>query len=317
MRTARLICLDALPTGEVDAAAIRFRRPRLRGELAHIALKSGWYGWSSLVVTPAFAVRRRLLGDRAPGPPRVLIRVDEFPHAHARDEPQRFGTEAFARFHEVLAAAGVPYLVAVLPRVARDYLNIGGDDGDELSDGEVAMLARLRDDGVAFALHAHTHRTRDPRPRHRSALRGLTAPELERCLDAAEARLRRCGVRSRVFVPPFNQFDADQFAVLARRYPVVCGGPETVRTMGLQPSPRWIGDGVYLPSYEPLYGRAADALGAVRALAAENAAVWAAVTLHVGWELDDGLHSLSTFAREVAPYARPWQEFLAAVDASR
>jgi hypothetical protein len=311
------MCADALALAQVDPRPARLGRPRLRGELAHLALKLGWRDWQSLGVAPAVAVRRRQLGDRAGGPPRVLIRVDEFPHAQARDEPQRFGTDAFARFHDVLASAGVPYLIAVLPRVARDYLDVAGDDGDELDADEVAMLARLRDDGVAFGLHAHTHRTRDPRPRHRSAVAGMSVGELERSLDAAEARLRRCGVEPRVFVPPFNHFDSVHYAVLARRYAVVCGGPETVRTMGLQICPRWLGDAVYLPSYEPLYARSAPALDAVRALAADDAAVWAPVTLHVGWELDDALEALRTFAREVAQYARPWEEFLAAVDASR
>jgi hypothetical protein len=179
------------------------------------------------------------------------------------------------------------------------------------------MLARLRGDRVAFGLHAHSHRTRDPRPRHRSAVGGMSAAELERSLDAGEERLRRHGVEPRVFVPPFNHFDSAQYEVLARRYAVVCGGPESVRTMGLQISPRWIGDAVYLPSYEPLYAHSARALEAVRALAADDAAVWAPVTLHAGWELDEGLEALRTFAREVAQYARPWDEFLAAVDASR
>jgi hypothetical protein len=323
IRTARLMCVDRLAAAQVDAGVAELRRLRLRprlgvrGEAAHLALRLGWRDWRSLVATPAMAIRRRQLGDDAAGPPRVLVRVDEFPHAHARDEADRFGTEAFARFRDVLSSAGVPYLIAVLPRVARDYLSVAGDDGDELNAGEVAMLARLREDGVAFGLHAHTHRTRDPRPRHRSALRGMAANELESSLDGAEQRLRSYGIEPRVFVPPFNHFDAAQYPLLARRYTVVCGGPESVRTMGLQMSPRWIGDAVYLPSYEPLYARSGRALEAVKALAAEHAAVWASVTLHVGWELDDGLRSLSTFAREVARYARPWDEFLDAVQASR
>jgi hypothetical protein len=317
LRTTRLVCADALPADEIDPEAIHLPEPRLRGLPAQLAFAAGWRGHRSLAVAPALAVRRAQLGDRASGPPRVLVRVDEFPHAHARDNADHVGTEAFGRFHEVLRTAGIPYLIAVMPRVARDYLDPQGGRGEELDAGEGAMLGRLVADGVSFGLHGHTHRTRDPRPRHHSALHGMSTIELERALDLAEAELRPYGIHPRVFVPPFNHFDPEHYAVLARRYAVICAGPESVRTMGLQMTPRWISEAVYLPSYPPLYGRAATAGAAVQALADEHAAVWAPVTLHFGWELDDDLQSLASFARTVAPYARPWQEFLAAVDASR
>jgi len=207
LRTIRLLCGDALSVSEINPDVIRLPEPRLRGLPAKLALASRRRGHQSLAVAPAMAVRRGQLGDRASGPPRVLVRVDEFPHAHARDDPHRLGTDAFARFHEVLSTAGIPYLVAVLPRVARDYLDPRGGRGEELDPGEGAMLERLTADGVAFALHGHTHRTRDARPRHHSALHGIAATELDRELDVAEAELRPYGVRPRVFVPPFNDFD--------------------------------------------------------------------------------------------------------------
>ena len=46
------------------------------------------------------------------------MRVDEFPHYMAWDDPEGFGTARYERFHEIMAGAGVPYLVAVL-RVSR------------------------------------------------------------------------------------------------------------------------------------------------------------------------------------------------------
>ncbi len=49
------------------------------------------------------------------------MRVDEFPRAGGFDHP---GTvEEMMRFHEIMSEAGVPYLLAVTPRVALDYLN--------------------------------------------------------------------------------------------------------------------------------------------------------------------------------------------------
>lgn len=316
LRTARLLCADGGDLRDLSNARVGLHESRLHGMPAHAALSLGWRTHDSIAVAPVVALRRSLLGERAAGAPRVLIRVDEFPHARAHDEPGRFGTTSYARFHEVLAGAGVPYLVAVLPRVARDYLNPHGDDGEPLGDDERAMLARLMGDRVTFGLHGHTHRSRDPRPRHRSALHGLTGPELDAALDRAEAELEPLGIRPQVFVPPFNAFDRGQYPVLARRYAVVCGGPESGPVMGLRAGPRWIDGSVYMPSYAPLYGRAAGVTAAVLELAAQSAAVWAPVTLHPGWELEDDLVSLTAAVSKLAPYVRPWDEFLEAVRAS-
>lgn len=317
LRTARLLCSDAGLPAELGSPLIALRESRLRGLLAQLALASGRRDHASIAVAPALALRRAMLGAGAAGAPRVLIRVDEFPHAHARDDPRRLGTDAYARFHEVFRSAGVPYLVAVLPRVARNYLDPRGDDGDELQDDERAMLERLRQDGVAFGLHGHTHRTRDANPRRRSVMRGMSVEELERALDRAEAALDPLQIRPEVFVPPFNRFDSRHYAVLARRYAVVCGGPESAHEMGLRIAPRWIDGSVYLPSYPPLYGRAALITSAVEELAAQRAAVWAPVTLHFGWELDDDLRSLAALALRLAPYVRPWSDFLDAIEASK
>jgi hypothetical protein len=311
-RTARLILDGADPKQRVAAGL-----GRVHGLPALLAIRYGRRDHLSLAVEPAVALRRAALGPAAAGPPRVLLRVDEFPDARARADPGRSGTDAYARFHDVLAGAGVPYLVAALPRVADDHLTPGADDGDELDPGEVAMFRRLAGEDVAFGLHAHTHRTRFAHHRRRSAISGLSPSELDVALNGAEARLAAVGIRARVFVPPFNRFDARQYPILARRYDVICGGPESVRAMGLQQSPRWIGDAVYLPSYAPFYARAAAIVPAIEALAEANAAVWLPVTIHPGWELGDELCGLKKLARTIAPLARPWADFLDAVDRSR
>ena len=53
-------------------------------------------------------------------------------------------------------------------------------------------------------------------------------------------RLLAAGVgETRVFVPPFNRFDAAQYPVLAERFEIVCGGPESVALMGFHGGPLW------------------------------------------------------------------------------
>lgn len=317
LRTVRLLCSDAHLTLEPGASHAKVKESSLRGVAAYLAVASGRRVHGSIAVAPVLTLRRALLGADCEGDPRVLIRVDEFPHAMARDEPDRFGCDQYARFHEVFAAAGVPYLIAVLPQVAHHFLDPDGDDGDELQDDERVMLGRLQQEGVAFGLHGHTHRTRDANPRRHSVMRGMSVEELEGALDRAERALDEIGIRPEVFVPPFNHFDQAHYAVLAHRYKVVCGGPESARQMGLRVAPCWIDGSVYLPSYAPLYGRATQVTAAVEELVTQRAAVWAPVTLHFGWELDDDLSALRTLVERLAPYVRPWSDFLDAVDASR
>jgi hypothetical protein len=285
--------------------------------LQALAMKHGAIGWDSGVVQPFMAARRAALGDRAGGAPRVLLRVDEFPHARAFDSSGPFGTDNFKRFHAVLAQAGIPYLLAISPRVSREYLDPGVDESRPLDDPEIETLRALADEGVAFGLHGLDHRTRHASLRRHSELCGLDDEALAIRIEAARRTFEELGIGTSVFVPPFNRFDASQYAVLAERFEVVCGGPESVRLVGFSQTPvRW-GDSVYLPSYPPLYGRSAQVAAEVERLAELEAALWAPATLHWGWELDDDFASLRRLCRVLSDTAASWSQFLAAVESSR
>jgi peptidoglycan/xylan/chitin deacetylase (PgdA/CDA1 family) len=291
----------------VPSRAVRtWQRLRLRRGRLSLARD-----WLPLVA----AARRAAAPDRAENPPRVLVRVDEFPHARALDVP-RYGLDAFERFHAALAEAGVPYLLAALPRPSHDYLNPRATGGRPLSDEEVAVLARVRTEGATLGLHGLDHRTRHAHPRRHSELSGLGDGELERLLDDGLRQLAALDVRPRVFVPPFNRFDARQWDALARRFDVICGGPESVAAMGWQGTPIWRGEAVWLPSYPPFYGRAREVRGALDLPASASAGAWLPVVLHFGWEVDDGLEHLRSLARTLAGRAVSWDSFLEAVDSS-
>lgn len=276
--------------------------------------KAGLLDYERAVAQPLAAARRRLLGAGAAGPPRFLVRMDEFPHYMACDEPQRYGTERYERFHAIMAEAGVPYLVAVLPRVSREALVPQRLGWRGLTDDERELLARLPADGVTYGLHGLDHRTREANPRRHSELCGLGPAATEELIETGLAELAPLGVEPRVFVPPYNRFDAGQYDILAARFAVVCGGPESIGLLGFHRTPVWRGAAAYLPGYAPLYGHAREVQPAAQRLIDAQAALWAPIVLHWGWEADEEWTALERLAATIAPCAADWQEFLDEVE---
>jgi peptidoglycan/xylan/chitin deacetylase (PgdA/CDA1 family) len=266
-----------------------------------------------LVVEPLAEARRGVLGAGASAPPRFLVRVDEFPHYQAWDDPVRFGTPMFERFHEIMAGAGVPYLIAALPRLSREPLSPEGEIWRGLEDEEIATLQRIAGEGATLALHGRDHRTRFGSPRRHSEMCGLGPAETAELLDQALAELAPHGIRPRVFVPPYNRFDASQYEALAARFEVVCGGPESIGTMGLHATPQWRGEAVYLPAYAPFYGHAEEVLPAAERALERADGLWLPVVLHWGWEMEDGWGALERLAARIAGHAARWEDFLDAV----
>jgi hypothetical protein len=282
-----------------------------------LAVKAGRLGWEQGVVEPLQRFRRDALGAEAAGPPRVLVRVDEFPHARAFDPHGKFGTENFRRFHAVLAEAEIPYLLAITPNVSRDYLDPEVGERRRLDTGEIKTIGDIAGDRVVFGLHGADHRTRYANPRRHSEFLGLDNNEAAARIDGARAIFDDLGHPTPVFVPPFNRFEPWHWRLLAKRFEVVCGGPESVRLLGWQPTPVWHHEAVYLSSYAPLYGTSAEAAAGVERLRQQEAALWAPVTLHWGWELEDDFASLRRLCRLLQGIAADWSEFLAAVAATR
>jgi uncharacterized protein DUF2334 len=317
-RSAGLLFAEELRAGRVDEDALE--HPAVRSAVAsravplgpvrklqRLAMKRRALDFERANLRPLARARRAVLGDDGAGPPRFLVRVDEFPLAGAYDDPAR-GAADLERFHAVMSEAGVPYLMAVSAGVARDYLDPSASETRPLTDAELAALERLRDSGVEFAQHGFDHRTRDARPRHRSELVGLELDLLRELLDAGATRLGEAGIHPEVFVPPFNRFSADQYDVLAERFDVVCGGPESVALLGYHRTPLWRGEAIYMPAYEPFYGRAAQVAEAVDRAIAAQAALWIPIVLHLSWEADGDLSDLRRLAAKLTDHARPWVE---------
>jgi peptidoglycan/xylan/chitin deacetylase (PgdA/CDA1 family) len=299
----------ALRVRATPSAPVRFAQ--------RVQRKLGRLDYERAVAAPLAAARAGALGEAAPGAPKFLVRVDEFPHYLAWDEPGRYGTERYASFHGRMAGAGVPYLIAVLPRVSHAPLDPAGEGWRELQDDERELLGMLPSDGVSYGLHGLDHRTRQASPRRHSELCGLSAEETEALIATGLGELRAHAIAPEVFVPPYNRFDDRQYELLARSFQVVCGGPESVGLVGFQRTPVWRREAVYLPSYQPLYGHAREVLPAARRLIDGRVGLWVPIVLHWGWEADEDWLALEQLLAVIAPYAAHWDDFLAEVRASR
>lgn len=330
-RTARLLFDRELVAGALDPATLQsaLSSPLVRRAagvgpvpgrsirvVQQILYKLGRLSFERDVATPMFAARSALC-SRAEAAPRFIVRVDEFPHYRAWDDPQRHGTAAFARFHEIMVAAEVPYLLAVLPRVSHEPLSPGALGDRALDEDEIALLKKVAEERVTIALHGYSHRTRHPSPRRRSELAGLTPDQTERLLEQGLSQLEPHGVRPNVFVPPYNRFDARQLGVLAERFAVVCGGPESIGSMGFQRTPQWRGETVYLPSYAPFYGSSGEVLPAAERAIERESGLWIPIVLHWGWEAEQGWSDLKRLVERIAASCVPWDDFLQAVARSR
>ncbi len=318
-RNIRLHLGDVDPA-TLDTSAIALLSPAPVGSaprrvLQRVAMKRGRLEWEQSWLEPLVALRRRMLGEAAVGPPRFLVRVDEFPYYTSYERPEDF--EMSRRFHQVMAEAGLAHLMSVLPAPTHDPLTVGPNGGRALEAREIGLLEQMRRDRVTFAQHGTNHRTRFASPRRRSELCGLSPAQAAAVLEDGRERLVAAGITStRVFVPPFNRFDAAQYSMLAERFSVICGGPESVALMGFHGGPLWRDGAVYLPCYAPLYSDARTVLGAAERMIDLAPSTWIPIVLHTSWEQPDDFAALRRLAERIAPFAAGWEELLAEVDDS-
>jgi hypothetical protein len=79
------------------------------------AMKLGRLDWEQAWLGRLVEARRSVLGEASAGPPRFLVRVDEFPYYSSFDRPSDL--EMSQRFHDVMAAAGLVHLMSALPQL--------------------------------------------------------------------------------------------------------------------------------------------------------------------------------------------------------
>jgi hypothetical protein len=317
-RNAELLLGERLPSAAVPRPLRGFSVPPLPVRVGQrLAMKADRLDWQSGWLEPLLAARRERLGSSAAGPPRLLVRVDEFPYFDAFDVPAH-GNDAGRRFNEVMAEAGVQHLIGVNANLTRDALDPEAEGGRPLGEGEIAVLDEMRASGVVtFGQHGTSHRTRYRSPRRRSEFVGLAPTELADVLDRGRAALASVGIEPRVIVPPYNRFEAAQWPVFAERFDVICGGTESIALMGFQGGPKWHRGSIYLPCYAPLYGTAREILPALERLLELAPGTWVPIALHSMWEVEDDFRALARLAARMAEFAVDWNELFAVVDRTR
>jgi len=280
-RSRRLLFAAELEAGTVresdlvrapvrDAVLARRVPARLSRAYQRRLMRRGRLTYLGVTLPAVAAARRAVLGEAAaPEEPRLLVRLGPFPGADG------------AALRE-LADRGLRYLLAV-------------DAARPLTDDEVELLADLRRAGVVFALEGPAEE-----------LAGRSADAIGEALAAREKRLtEQAAIRPDVLVAPDN-LNFRVWKPLAERYSVFASGPGSVAHMGYHGTPLWRGEAVWMPSYEPFHGDAAQVADAVRALDGAAAGAWVPAAVDA-----------TPAAARLAPWAASWDEFLEAVRRSR
>jgi peptidoglycan/xylan/chitin deacetylase (PgdA/CDA1 family) len=256
-RNGNLIGEDAHPEARFDSSSnlrfvcsssiLHFRRRRMTEELNQLLALLGLRVETVLLDHLRLVMRQRQLRELARSalsittsdePCKFLLRVDDFPSFFA-------DSDSFLRFHEIAAANGLPYLLAVTP-----FLDRKGAE-TRLSDREVEILQACTLEGAELALHGFTHRRRFKN--YSSELVSMPPSVLREEIRRAEAYLLENDLGTIGFVAPFNSYDAFTVSVLAERFPLLCGGPESVRSLGYRAGPSFLMQSVYVPSYQGAY----------------------------------------------------------------
>ena len=279
------------------------RRPLVEALRKARGILGAGVDWTSVdqlqVVRHQKRIRRlasRALGLDEPEPPaKFLLRVDDFPSPF-------LPSEQFLAFHEMAAAHGLPYLLAVTPFLERETGRVG------LLDAELKILHRSVREGAELALHGFTHRSRYRN--YASELLSMPAPSLRRELERAESYLREQGLRTTGFVAPYNSYDPFTVSVLAERYELLCGGPESVTAIGYRLGPSFLMQRLYVPSYRFAYDVQGQGLGRLDQLIREAGGLIVPITLHWANEVKTNFASFRLLCGRLAGHTLSWAELV-------
>jgi peptidoglycan/xylan/chitin deacetylase (PgdA/CDA1 family) len=235
-----------------------------------------------------------------PKPCRFLLRVDDFPSPFA-------DLDEFSRFHQIAVEHGVPYLLAVTP-----FLESNGERRP-LSVPAVGRLHACTSEGAELALHGFSHKSRYSN--YGSELQSMPVAALRAELDRADEYLRAHDLKTVGFVAPYNTYDALTIGVLAERFPLICGGPESVVALGYRAGPSFLLRSLYVPSYRDAYDVDLDRLSRFDRLIAEGDGLTIPVTLHWANDVRGDFRAFRALCERLQGHTLRWGDFISGAEA--
>jgi peptidoglycan/xylan/chitin deacetylase (PgdA/CDA1 family) len=300
--TVRFLC---------SSSAIFFRRRRIAETFRKLGTVLGaCQGFVSLhhlqVLRRQRAIRQSakpLLGrGLKEGQARCLLRLDDFPSPYARSED-------FLTLHQIAVEYRLPYLLAVTPFPEQP------GRPRQLTDEELGILRRCAQQGAEYALHGFSHRSRYRN--YASELLALPIDRLQRALDMATACFSAKGLKMTGFVAPFNSYDPYTLEVLAQRFPLLCGGPESVFAWGYRAGPSFFMQSVYVPSYRYVYDLDQHGLRRLDRMIAQADGLIIPITLHWANEAATGCKTFRALCSRLANRTIAWGQFLSLTEWTR
>jgi hypothetical protein len=103
--------------------------------------------------------------------------------------------------------------------------------------------------------------------------------------------------------------------VLAERYRLICGGPESILAVGYRAGPAFLLQSLYVPSYREAYDVTLKEPARFDRTIAEAVGLTIPVTLHWANEVRDGFRAFRALCDRLRGRTRRWSELIAAAAA--
>jgi glycosyltransferase involved in cell wall biosynthesis len=214
---------------------------------------------------------------------RVFIRIDDiFFDDH----------DLVNRFCKNIKLNRIPFLAAVT-------------GNDFLKKEHLSLIGNIVDAGGALALHGFSHNGKyGPYP---SELLQMGFPQLENSVSSIFNATISDECKPIGFIPPFNAISWEQVVYLSRMFPIICGGPESIRFNHYLFGPVVLDNGaVYFPSCYPFYNLSANLINYQinKAIIKSHAPI--CITVHFPAEASDGFASLFKLIRGLKTIITDW-----------
>jgi len=228
-----------------------------------------------------------------------LLRVDDFPRCD-------MSFADFVKFYDIIRKLDIPFVLGVTP-----FLACSCYESRTFSAEEVSFLKHAVYDKISLSLHGFTHKKYEGR-KVIGEIDGYKNEEIEFLVFQAKNLFDEYKISfPDSFIPPFNVINLESINILQKYFSVIFGGPLSLTTLGPFGVGEKIKNVIYLPSYEPFYGRCSYFLNELSKILTEREVI-IPLTIHWAWETSDNFASLKVLLRQLKDrfvtynYAKLW-----------